>query len=247
MSEQMLTWDAGRADDREVFAGIVRRYQNLVTALTFSMTGNLQQSEDLAQETFVAAWRNLTGSESRADVAAEKMGPWLCGIARNLTNNWLRRTTRERQTPHIPADADAVADLSADVPIGTGSGDDESELTREMQADLVWDTLRHIPATYREPLTMFYRQDASVREIADALGLTEACVKQRISRGRTMLKGEIASRSSPSSRTSGPASISPLRCWPRFRFWPPANRRWPPAQLESRRQKRPPPAGADIP
>ena len=190
MSEQLLTLDTGQAEDREVFAGIVRRYQNLVTALTFSMTGNLQQSEDLAQETFVAAWRNLTGGESRSDVATEKMGSWLCGIARNLTNNWLRRTTRERQTPHIPVESDAVADLP-----GTGDEQDANvELTREMQADLVWDTLRHIPATYREPLTMFYRQDASVREIADALGLTEACVKQRISRGRTMLKGEIANR-----------------------------------------------------
>jgi len=190
MSEHLLSLDAGRVEDREVFAGIVRRYQNLVTALTFSMTGNLQQSEDLAQETFVAAWRRLTGGETPADTAAEKIGPWLCGIARNLTNNWLRRTTRERQTPHIPVEAGAVADL----PIATDPDDDFETISREMQATLVWETLRHIPATYCEPLTMFYRRDASIREIADVLGLTEACVKQRISRGRAMLKGEIANR-----------------------------------------------------
>ena len=190
MSESLLTLDARRVEDREIFAGIVRRYQNLVTALTFSMTGNLQQSEDLAQDTFVAAWRSLTGGESRPDVAAEKMGPWLCGIARNLTNNWLRRTTRERQTPHISVGDDAVSGMHA----ATDLPDDESAITRETQATLVWETLRHIPAAYREPLVMFYRQDASIREIADALGLTEACVKQRISRGRTMLKGEIANR-----------------------------------------------------
>jgi len=186
--------DAGRTEDREIFAGIVRRYQNLVTALTFSMTGNLQQSEDLAQETFVAAWRRLTGGESRPEVPMEKLGAWLCGIARNLTNNWLRRTTRERQTPHIPVEADMVADLTVDVPTATDPDDDFEKISRETQATLVWETLRHIPVTYREPLVMFYRQDASIREIADALGLTEACVKQRISRGRTMLKGEIANR-----------------------------------------------------
>ncbi|MCL2348545.1 MAG: RNA polymerase sigma factor, partial [Planctomycetaceae bacterium] len=199
MSERLLSLDAGRVEDREAFAGIVRRYQNLVTALTFSMTGNLQQSEDLAQETFVAAWRRLTGEETREsqtniasqpDITAEKIGPWLCGIARNLTNNWLRRTTRERQTPHVPVGSDAIVDM----PVTIDASDDETEITREMQATFVWETLRHILATYREPLVMFYRQDASIREIADALGLTEACVRQRISRGRTMLKGEIASR-----------------------------------------------------
>ena len=188
MSSEQLSFDANRSDDREAFAGIVRRYQNLVTALTFSMTGNLQQSEDLAQETFVAAWQRLSNEKSQPDVAAEKLGPWLCGIARNLTNNWLRRTTRERQTPHIPAENAAVSDsLIAEEPVDT-------EFSRETQAAMVWETLQHIPAHYREPLVMFYRNGASIREIAEALELTEACVKQRISRGRAMLKGEIASR-----------------------------------------------------
>ena len=137
MSEHLLSWNAGRVEDREAFAGIVRRYQNLVTALTFSMTGNLQQSEDLAQETFVAAWRRLTGGASRPDVAAEKIGPWLCGIARNLTNNWLRRTTRERNTPHIPAEGNAVADLTAGSSAVNDFHDEENEISREMQATLV--------------------------------------------------------------------------------------------------------------
>ncbi|MCL2119367.1 MAG: hypothetical protein FWH27_13175 [Planctomycetaceae bacterium] len=40
----------------ETFLQMIERYKNLVHAVTFSLTGNLQQSEDLAQETFVTAW-----------------------------------------------------------------------------------------------------------------------------------------------------------------------------------------------
>ncbi len=185
-----LSLDAGRAEDRETFAEIVRRYRNVVMAMTFSMTGNLQQSEDLAQETFVAAWQRLTDGETRPELAAEKIGPWLCGIARNLTNNWLRRTTRERKSQHVPVEENAIPD-SLPSPATVES---ESEISREAQAALLWETLRHIPSNYREPLVLFYQKGASIREIAATLDLSEACVKQRISRGRAMLKEDVAGR-----------------------------------------------------
>jgi|WetSurMetagenome_2_1015567.scaffolds.fasta_scaffold1359885_1 DNA-directed RNA polymerase specialized sigma24 family protein len=47
------------AGHREAFAGIVSRYQSLVRSLAYSATGNLSQSEDLAQETFIAAWKGI--------------------------------------------------------------------------------------------------------------------------------------------------------------------------------------------
>ena len=80
-------------NNREAFGDIVRRYQNLVSAVTYSITGNVQESEDLAQETFIAAWQRL--HELRE---VEKLPAWLCGIARNLANNWIRRTQRERHS-----------------------------------------------------------------------------------------------------------------------------------------------------
>lgn len=76
--------------NRDAFGQIVSRYQNLVCSLAYSATGNLTQSEDLAQETFFAAWKQLGELREPA-----KLRAWLCGIARNLINNTLRRQGRE--------------------------------------------------------------------------------------------------------------------------------------------------------
>src|SRR3954447_4890347 len=82
--------DASLSGNRDAFGQIVSRYQSLICSLAFSATGNLSQSEDLAQETFLTAWKQLPDLRERARLRA-----WLCGIARNLINNSLRRQQRE--------------------------------------------------------------------------------------------------------------------------------------------------------
>lgn len=78
------------AGSRDAFAQIVTRYQSLVCSLAYSATGNLNASEDLAQETFVAAWKQLANLRE-----PEKLRSWLCGIARNLILDTHRRHGRE--------------------------------------------------------------------------------------------------------------------------------------------------------
>src|SRR4051794_40072961 len=78
------------AGDRNAFSEIVVRYQSLVCSLTYSATGNVARSEDLAQETLVTAWKQLGTLREPA-----RLRSWLCGIARNLINNNIRRNTRE--------------------------------------------------------------------------------------------------------------------------------------------------------
>ena len=136
--------------DREAFGQIVRRYQGLVSGVTFGMTGDLQQSEDLAQETFVAAWQN---QQELRDPA--KLPAWLCGIARNLSRNWLRRTENERRT----RSAASLEDMPDELPDFTMHRHPAARLEREEQAALLWATLAQIPELYREPLVMFYRQN----------------------------------------------------------------------------------------
>src|SRR5215468_12579673 len=78
------------AGDRDAFGRIVMRYQTLLCSLAYSATGSLSQSEDLAQETFVTAWRQL------ADLREpEKLRSWLCRISRNLAYDELVRQGRE--------------------------------------------------------------------------------------------------------------------------------------------------------
>src|SRR5436190_24047333 len=74
----------------EAFGLIVSRYQSLICSLAYSATGSLGQSEDLAQETFITAWKHLRRLRER-----NKLKAWLCGIARNRINSSLRRDGRE--------------------------------------------------------------------------------------------------------------------------------------------------------
>ena len=166
------------AGNRDAFGQIVVRYQSLVCSLAYSATGSLSQSEDLAQETFVAAWKQLAGLRE-----PEKLRAWLCGIARNLINNSLRRQGRE------PSHAAEALDLIHEAPAPEPLPPDNA-ISREEEA-ILWRSLERIPEIYREPLVLFYREHQSVEAVAQNLELTEAAVKQRLSRGRKMLQEQV--------------------------------------------------------
>src|SRR6185369_10282055 len=82
---------ASRGGDRQAFGQIVRRYQGMISGLIYSACGDLQRSEDLAQETFLSAWKSLSGLREPA-----KLPAWLCQIARHRARDLLRKTSSER-------------------------------------------------------------------------------------------------------------------------------------------------------
>lgn len=178
MSDDQL-WRQSRAGDREAFGRIVERYQSLVCSLAYSACGNLARSEDLAQETFVTAWRRLGELREPA-----KLRAWLCGIVRNLSANAVRRELRRGG----PAESlEAVEEPVA------READPASQAVTQEEEQLLWRSLAGLPETYREPMVLFYRQGQSVAEVAASLELSEEAVKQRLSRGRTMLREELTS------------------------------------------------------
>jgi hypothetical protein len=56
---------------------------------------------------------------------------------------------------------------------------------------LLWQALKQVPENYREPLVLFYREGQSTERVAQALDLTEDAVRQRLSRGRTLLREQL--------------------------------------------------------
>ena len=166
------------AGNRDAFSHIVSRYQSLICSLTYSATGNLGQSEDLAQETFITAWKHLSQLRER-----DRLRSWLCGIARNRINNFLRREGREPL--HRAGELDEVSETHSPEPLPV-----EYTISNEEQA-ILWRSLERIPEIYREPLVLFYREYQSIEAVAEKLELTEDNVKQRLSRGRKLLNEEV--------------------------------------------------------
>lgn len=164
--------------DRAAFEHIVSRYQNFICAVAYSATGNFAASEDLAQETFVTAWKQLDSLRER-----EKLRAWLCGIARNLIHNSLRKQGREPS--HRAESLDEIAEFAAPEPLPV-----ERTISNE-EAEILWRSLERIPDIYREPLVLFYREHQSIEAVAQNLELSEDAVKQRLSRGRKLLHEQV--------------------------------------------------------
>jgi RNA polymerase sigma factor (sigma-70 family) len=164
--------------NREAFGQIVGRYQTLICSLAYSGTGSLSESEDLAQETFIVAWKQLANLRE-----PQKLRSWLCGIARNLIYDALKKQGRE------PSHAAETLEVIEQSP---APGPQPHDLTvSNEEAAILWRSLERIPETYREPLVLFYREHQSIEAVAEKLELTEDNVKQRLSRGRKMLHQEV--------------------------------------------------------
>jgi len=175
---------------REAFRTIVGRYQTLICSLAYSATGNLSQSEDVAQETFLAAWRDL-GTLREPD----KLRSWLCGIVRNRIHRSLRGEGREPVCQAMALedapDSPAIEALPS-----------EQAISHEEEA-ILWRSVEKIPELYREPLILFYRQHQSIEQVAVALEFSDA-VKQRLARGRKLLQEEVQAFVENTLRRSAP-------------------------------------------
>ncbi|HZW32171.1 MAG TPA: RNA polymerase sigma factor [Isosphaeraceae bacterium] len=171
-------WQLVCQGSTSAFETLVRRYQSRVCAVAYSACGDLALSEDVAQETFWTAWRQRASLEQPS-----QLGSWLCGIARNLGKNARRQAARPAESART---LEVAMELPADEPEPA-----EAAISREEES-LVWKALEQIPETYREPLILFYREDQSIAEVAAAMDLSEDAVKQRLSRGRGMLREQVA-------------------------------------------------------
>jgi RNA polymerase sigma factor (sigma-70 family) len=164
--------------NREAFGQIVSRYQSLICSLAYSATGSLSQSEDLAQETFLTAWKQL--AELREP---PKLRAWLCGIARNLINSSLRAQGREPSHHAQPLEGISEPHSPEPLPI-------DRVISRE-EAGILWSSLKRIPEIYREPLVLYYREHQSAEAVARNLDLAAEAVRQRLARGRKLLQEEV--------------------------------------------------------
>ena len=166
-----------QAGSCEAFAELVGRYQNLATSIAFANSGDLQRSEDIAQQAFLVAWQKQSEL-----VDPDRFAGWIRGIVTNVARN--ERRIKENRVQK------AAVELTDNHAPATNATP-QNRASRKEQNELLWNSLNQIPLEYREPLVLFYREDLSVAAVAEQLELSQDAVKQRLSRGRKMLKQEI--------------------------------------------------------
>ncbi|MES2705080.1 MAG: sigma-70 family RNA polymerase sigma factor [Verrucomicrobiota bacterium] len=181
---------AAQRGEKRAFVEIVARHQVMVCGVTLGVLGDFTAGEDAAQEAFVTAWRKIQDLRE-----PEKLRAWLARIARNAALGHLRRT---RGVQFVEMD-ERWADEDQLPPDELAVSGEESALVR--------DALGRLPENYRLPLVLFYRQDQSVREVAETLGLGEDAVKQRLARGREMLRERMTGLIETALRHTQPGAI----------------------------------------
>ena len=169
-------------NDRHAFAVLVRRHQSAVRALLRRLTnGDDAQADDLAQETFVQAWRKL--DQFRGDA---KFGTWIYRIA---YNQFLMHA-RSRKPEESLDELEAAASLAADDDDATAAGEQTrspEEAAADMQVDLQRAMARLSPAE-RAALVQCYYLDRSHEEAAYVLDCPVGTVKSHVLRAKQKLK-----------------------------------------------------------
>ena len=172
--------DRARAGDEEAFASLVRDNEKRVYNLALRMTGNQEDALDLAQETFLNAWRGL-----RFFKGDSAFSTWLYRLASNACIDHLRRERRQAQAVSISLD-DEGEERQTDIPDERFCP--ETELERQELRRAVERGLEQLSAEHRQVLVLREIHGLSYQEIGQALDLEEGTVKSRIARARLALR-----------------------------------------------------------
>src|SRR5690349_6341869 len=171
------------ADDRHAFAELVKRHQSSVRACLRKLTaGNHALADDLAQDTFVLAWRNLKSFRQEA-----RFSTWLYRIA---TNCWLAQA-RKRHEELLGERDDEIGEDEADaVAPGFGEGADHAA-TATMKIDLER-AMARLSDAERAAIVQCYHNDLSHEEAAFVLGIPVGTVKTHVLRAKQKLRTALA-------------------------------------------------------
>jgi RNA polymerase sigma factor (sigma-70 family) len=167
--------------DGRAFADLVETHYRTVYGVAFSTVGDWSAAEDIAQETFLVAWKNLPGLRKPA-----AFGVWLRKIARNLSRNWLRSLSYRRQ---LETRQRELASAEA----GPREGADSQSERKEQRAE-IWGALRSLSPSLREVMVLYYLEGRSVKEVAQSLDCSPSAVKKRLERARPKLRAYFEAR-----------------------------------------------------
>ena len=170
-------------DDRHAFSELVRRHQSAVrTTLRRLAAGNHALADDLAQETFLLAFRNLRSFRQEA-----KFSTWLYRIA---TNAYLADARKRKEELLGDRDADVVDDEGGDAPDEeSGVPDPARAATLSMDMERAMAVLSDAE---RAAIVQCYHNDLSHEEAARVLDCPVGTVKTHILRAKQKLKTRLA-------------------------------------------------------
>jgi len=167
--------------DLDSFNQLVLRWERPIYALAYRVIGREEDARDVAQETFLRAFRALKGFKGQA-----KFSSWLYRITLNLCRDWIRR---ERRTPVVQAPEGVdVIEMAGE---STPSESIEDLVSRHQLGRAVGKAMSQLPEEQRTAIILKEYHGLTFQEIADLLDCPLSTVKTRLYQGLTVLRKQL--------------------------------------------------------
>lgn len=161
--------------DRPAFEVLYEKYVRKVYNLVFRMVGNAIDSEEVTQEVFYQAYKNLTSFQGRS-----RFYTWIFRIATNVTLQHVKKAVRHRRVRSIEHIGEAALHVN-----GVASGSDPERQAQQRSLYKALDlAVRRLPANQRAVMVLGPIQGHTYEQMANILGTNEEVVKGRLHRAR---------------------------------------------------------------
>jgi len=199
MSDEELV-ARSRGGDLDSFNQLVLRWERPIYALAYRVIGREEDARDVAQETFLRAFRALSGFKGQA-----KFSSWLYRITLNLCRDWIRR---ERRTPiaQAPEGIDLV-ELAGEA-VDTVSVDEL--VSRKELSRAVAKAMALLPDEQRTAIILKEYHGLTFQEIADLLDCPLSTVKTRLYQGLTVLRRTLQQAGGEAAQARKRESLGPV-------------------------------------
>ena len=159
------------------FEGVIQEYHRDILNFLYRLVGNRAEAEDLAQDTFIKAYKKLESLEE-----SEKMKSWLFSIARNVTIDFFRKNKNHS----IPLDSTILENYAQATAVDYRSDVMASEISVELKK-----TIEQLSSEDRMIVKLLYYEGFSYKEICDLLQINQNTLKSRLHRARKVLLAAI--------------------------------------------------------
>ena len=164
-----------REGDRTSFDLLYEKYKNMALRTAYLITGNLSDSEDVVQDTFVKVWLHCRELKNEGGFKA-----WMMQILVRTAYKCGKRKSRELPDEEILQKADKSQGISS-----------IERVIAQEEAERIAEAVRALPVKQRTVVALYYYQECSVSEIAAMLGVFEGTVKSRLHTARKLLRGKL--------------------------------------------------------
>ncbi|AEV98681.1 RNA polymerase subunit sigma-24 [Niastella koreensis] len=177
--------------DQEAFAQIVRQTEALVAQIVFKMVAVPADRQDIVQDVYLKAFRNLPGFNFNA-----KLSTWLGKIAYNTCLHYLEK----KKLVFLPDDNEQQEGITNRLDQlsqqqGLLHNDVENELSAKQLASILGTAIKTLsPPIYQTLITLYHQEELSYAEIGEITSLPEGTVKNYLFRARKALKEDLLSR-----------------------------------------------------